>query len=127
MNIESFVHQLFPVFEQFCWQADTSETPDVWTSSNPAMGQSAVTALVLQDLWGGDILRATVRDTTHYWNLISRLPLLEVDMTRVEFSDFHGPIPNPEVIGREQVLSSPETIQRYELFKSRVSQHVHVG
>lgn len=40
---------------QKSWSADTSSTPR-WTETNRAKGQCAVTACVVQDYFGGDIL-----------------------------------------------------------------------
>ena len=36
-----------------CWKRETSAGPEGWTGENPAWGQCAVTALVVQD-FGGD-------------------------------------------------------------------------
>ncbi len=50
------------------WCAQTSADPDNWTPENPAWGQCAVTALVIQDLCGGELLRTTVGGISHYLN-----------------------------------------------------------
>lgn len=70
------------------WGRETSDDPDEWSPTNPARGQCAVTALVIRELLGGDILvanvlRAGVRVDRHAWN---RLPSgLTVDLTREQF------------------------------------------
>jgi hypothetical protein len=70
------------------WSRETSDDPDEWSESNPARGQCAVTALLLRELLGGDILVANVlrdgvRVDRHAWNLLpSRLTL---DLTREQF------------------------------------------
>ena len=62
----------------------------VWTPDNPARGQCAVTALVVHDLLGGELLEAEVRNPDgsrqgfHYWN---RLAGLDVDLTLSQFRD----------------------------------------
>jgi hypothetical protein len=62
------------------WSADTSYWPDTWTPERPSIGQCAVTALIVQDQLGGDIIVAEVADDFHFWN---RLPDgTEVDLTR---------------------------------------------
>jgi hypothetical protein len=43
------------------WSRETSEDPDEWSPANPSRGQCAVTALVIRELLGGEILIATVR------------------------------------------------------------------
>src|SRR5262249_33209808 len=57
---------------QASWSRETSSDYDRWTLENPAWGQCAVTALVLQDLMGGELLRCVLpKGGSHYWN---RLP-----------------------------------------------------
>ena len=41
---------------QKAWSKETSFEPDNWTPENPAWGQYAVTALVVQDFFGGEII-----------------------------------------------------------------------
>lgn len=70
------------------WCAETSDRPDEWTSENPAFQQCDVTARVVQDYLGGEILIAGVvldgvRVDRHAWN---RLPSgVEVDLSRAQF------------------------------------------
>lgn len=99
------------------WTADTS-ADSRWSDETPALGQCAVTALFIQEVMGGDLLRAVVADTSHYWNVLPDGE--EIDLTREQF-----PVFDPwhsERRAREYVLSFPETRRRYELLKSRVVQ-----
>ena len=75
------------------WSIDTCDPTDaaLWSPSNPARGQCVASAFLLHDLFGGDLLEATVtgRDGSpqgfHYWN---RLPEHgEVDLTLGQFVD----------------------------------------
>jgi hypothetical protein len=92
------------------WARETSADPVHWTAENSAYGQCAVTALVVQDHFGGELLRARVNGISHYWN---RLPAgLEVDFTRKQFGS-NPSVPIGEVKSREFVLSFPETVNRY--------------
>jgi hypothetical protein len=92
------------------WTKSTSADPERWSRQNPALGQCAVTALVVQDLFGGDLLRAHVRGVSHYWN---RLPSgEEIDLTRQQFGDIAG-FPRGELKARSFVLSFPDTVERY--------------
>jgi hypothetical protein len=86
------------------WGPDTiSEGGEGWTPENPALGQCDVTALLLHDIFGGEVLAAGVfRDSqwvmNHMWN---RLPGgLEVDLTREQFKD-------GEVLGETSVRQRP--------------------
>jgi len=81
------------------------------------MGQCAVTALIVQDFFGGDLLRAAVGESSHYWNRTSDHG--EIDLTRDQF----GPgvqLPAGEVRDRAHVLSFPDTRRRYDLLLRRI-------
>lgn len=92
------------------WTRETSADPLHWSRENSAYGQCAVSALVVQDHFGGELLRARVDGISHYWN---RLPTgLEVDLTRKQFGS-NPYVPTGEVKSREFVLSFPETVDRY--------------
>ncbi len=70
------------------WSKATSDDPDEWTPGNPTRGQCAVSALVIQHYFGGEVLIAPViagggSDEYHCWN---RLPSGEVvDFTTDQF------------------------------------------
>ena len=102
---------------------DTSSSPDAWISKNPLFGHCAVVSLLAQDIWGGEILRASLSNTyfanlrSHYWNLLENG--LEIDFTKEQFTDnYPGNLPS-EISSREHILSYPPTFQRYELLKTR--------
>lgn len=102
------------------WSAETSASC-AWSTSLPARGQCAISALIVQDRLGGDLLRAVVCGESHYW---SRLPDgTEIDLTRSQFAVFH-PI-DVTVASRDYVLSFAETRRRYELLRQRVSREFH--
>lgn len=97
------------------WTGSTSVSPSSWTPVQAAVGQCAVTALVVQDHLGGEILRSMVGETSHYWNLLD--DGTEIDLTREQFAEFS---PGPtEVRSRAYLLSYPETRARYELLRER--------
>ncbi|MFI1969096.1 hypothetical protein BLA24_26280 [Streptomyces cinnamoneus] len=74
------------------WAADTCSPDDAarepWGSGNPAWGHCDVTALVVNDIFGGDLLVGEVyldgeQHGFHWWN---RLPSgVDVDLTREQF------------------------------------------
>lgn len=51
-----------------CWSIKTSSK---WTKENPYKGQCGVTAIVINDLVGGKILKTRVGNQWHYYNLIN--------------------------------------------------------
>ncbi|MBI4145549.1 hypothetical protein HY493_05100 [Candidatus Woesearchaeota archaeon] len=109
------------------WARETSADPDSWTIENPAWGQCAVTALVVNDHLGGKLIWAPAklpdgREVSHYFN---ELPNGVVDLTKVQFPP--GTLLPPgiekkkdKMSTREYVLSFPATQTRYLLLKQRV-------
>jgi hypothetical protein len=80
------LHALRPLIER-AWSRETTYSPDEWPGHDPAWGQCAVTAVLLQRLLGGDLLMGTAclpcgRETNHFWN---RLDGVEVDLTARQF------------------------------------------
>ena len=49
------------------WSAETSS---LWSADNPARGQCSVTAIAVQRLCGGDILKTEASVGTHFYNRI---------------------------------------------------------
>ncbi|MFF7947707.1 YunG family protein [Streptomyces griseorubiginosus] len=106
------------------WSAETC-TPEFrsrWSPDNPARDQCGVTAMVLNDLLGGELIRGEVhvngeRVDYHWWN---RLGMgLEIDLTREQF----GPeetVTGGVVIPRPPVTEWRRLREEYELLRSGV-------
>ncbi|MDO8511158.1 MAG: hypothetical protein Q7S55_03260 [Nanoarchaeota archaeon] len=113
------------------WSRETSSDPERWNPENPAWGQCAVTALVINDYLGGEMVWAEAkipdgRGISHYFNLIDEQ---EVDLTRNQFPE--GTVIPRGVEKKKQyastkdyVLSFPVTQQRYLLLKQQVEEHL---
>ena len=109
------------------WNRETSADPKNWSEKNPSFGQCAVTALVVQDYLGGDIVNSLVdlgnqKTESHYFNLINGQ---EVDLTREQFPiGTHVPPGQPKTkdfkTTRDYVLSYEPTQKRYEILKDNV-------
>ena len=97
-----------------------------WTPDNPARGQCGVTAMVLNDLKGGELLRRQVqvggeRTDYHWWNRLGME--VEIDLTREQF----GPeeiVTAGAVISRTPVASWRRLREEYELLRSRVLENL---
>lgn len=103
------------------WCRETSADPKEWSESNPALGQCAVTALVVQDVLGGSIIRGEtavggVVVGSHYWNYLWRT---DIDLTRQQFA-FNVEIVNASPRERSYLLSHTETARRYALLCERI-------
>jgi len=105
------------------WGSDTCypNVSDEWHPDNPGRGQCGMTALVVQDLLGGDLILGEVqvegvKTSNHYWN---QLPDgTAVDLTADQF------LPGEVVCGGEVVHRPPDGPRRfreqYELLRERV-------
>ena len=51
-------------------QSWSIETSSKWLPDNPARGQCSVTALVVQDVLGGEIVKTDVGGAWHFYNFI---------------------------------------------------------
>jgi hypothetical protein len=108
---------------RLAWSRATSADPDGWSQHNPALGQCAVSALIVQDFFGGDLLRADVGGAGHYWN---RLPDgSSIDLTIEQFGEV-AKIGIEEERPRSYVMSFASTQRRYELLMDRVRQGLGV-
>lgn len=101
------------------WGPDTAKGD--WREDVPSLNQCAVTALVVQDYFGGSLLRCALDDgDSHYWN--STLYLGEVDLSCNQFAVSKQKLVGDIIVrDREYVLSFPDTKQRYEILKDRVA------
>lgn len=112
---------------QAAWSAATSYDAQAWSRANAASGQCAVTACVVQDYLGGDIVWAEAQlpdggRVSHFFNVLDGK---EVDLTRGQFPP--GTVV-PAGAGypgadssRVHILSYPATVRRYELLKHAVA------
>lgn len=108
---------------QDSWSLETCDPTDVpsWTRAEPSQGQCAVTALVVHDLLGGELLEAEVRHADgspqgyHYWN---RFAGIDIDLTRRQFASGEV-VQAPHLIAR--LPSVPWLAQeQYVIFRDRV-------
>ena len=95
---------------------------DKWSEGNPSVGQRLVTALVVQDKYGGDIYSCKVGNNSHFVNIIDERI---VDKTAGQFG---GTGKIKYISGsfrkrsREALLKNKDVKQRYELLKVRMEE-----
>ncbi len=100
---------------QQCWGKDTSNSPQDWQPTLPSNGQCAVSALVIQERFGGDIYRLpNVEGQSHFYNMISGKV---IDLTADQFSSQINYNGSPQ--DSRQLLSNPETEIRFHLLNDR--------
>ena len=84
---------------------------DKWNKENPSLGQCAITALIVNDFFGGKIMRCMASSGSHYYNII------DDELVDLTVEQFLGEIPqyeNGEERTREYLLSNEDTKNRYE-------------
>ncbi|PIN69353.1 hypothetical protein COV93_05865 [Candidatus Woesearchaeota archaeon CG11_big_fil_rev_8_21_14_0_20_43_8] len=109
------------------WCRETSADPDNWTEKVPEYGQCAVTACVVQDYMGGEIVWANAKhpngqEISHYFNVVDDE---EVDLTRSQFPEgtlipLGVPKRKQFPTTRDYVLSYGPSLDRYKILKHRV-------
>ncbi|UGQ13264.1 hypothetical protein LO772_06505 [Yinghuangia sp. ASG 101] len=109
------------------WAVDTCSPDDVadWRVDNPARGHCDITALLVHDLFGGDLVvgevyRDGVRHGHHWWNRLANG--VELDLTREQFG--HG-----ETVDAARVVARPSgprmrRREEYERLRARVAAHL---
>ena len=108
---------------EYAWVGATAQGE--WTSKCPSLNQCAVTALVIQDYFGGDLLRCECDDGgSHYWNMLPGGE--DVDWTEQQF-EYSGVTPIRETVvirDRDYVLSPKSTKRRYKVLLKRVKAYL---
>ncbi|WP_206243932.1 YunG family protein [Novosphingobium terrae] len=96
------------------WSAETASPPASWSADNPAKNHCSVTALIVQDHFGGDILSTRTVGGTHFYNLI--------DGTRWDLtvSQFAEPIPFDDTPPSREAAMSDTTPDKYRIITERL-------
>ena len=98
MDLENLQKVLFECYsKELCYP----KVQDNWSKDNKYYGMCAITALIINDYFGGRICKIHVDKISHYYNLIEDKI---VDLTKEQFNhdiDYK----NYEVIDREQILT----------------------
>lgn len=74
----------FILFMSVGWDENTCANNANWNEKQPYVGQSAVTAVLLQRWFGGDICSISYSTKTHYFNIIDGIV---IDLTRSELQE----------------------------------------
>lgn len=106
------------------WSRATSADSQNWSRKNPAWGQCAVTACIVQDYFDGKLLRIEAfvvgksETISHYYNELPDGTI--IDLTRKQFpkGTMYSP---PQERSREYVLDPKFTTRkRYQLLRRRL-------
>lgn len=89
---------------------------DKWQENNKCFGMCAITSLIINDYFGGDICKIHVNNISHYFNFINGDI---IDLTSSQFS-FNIDYNNMEIVDREKMLND-NTKNRYDILKKRLT------
>ncbi len=96
-------------------RAWSSETSSTWRRDNPACGQCSVTALVVQDVLGGELLKTRVAGAWHFYN---RIDGRRWDLTVGQFAT---PIGYDDLPSSRQEALADTSKQRYVTLVERLA------
>lgn len=108
--------------EAWCRETAHPSYQKDWSEDNPSYGQCCVTALVMQEIIGGDIYECTMGRRKHFYNVTP-------DAQFHDFTIDQFPIPrdctkNVKLRTRESLLQSKDVRERYNLLKTRLNKPI---
>ncbi|MGN7470752.1 YunG family protein [Brevibacillus sp. SAFN-007a] len=95
-------------------QAWSLQSSSKWTPDNPARGQCGVTALVVNDILGGEILKTQLPDGVHFYNRISGR---RYDFTESQFKE---PLVYADVLSSREEAFRDTNAEQYTYLKHAV-------
>ena len=108
--------ELYAVLRK-CWSRETSNNPKTFAIWCPAIGQCAVTARIVCDMFGGQIISSG----GHYWN---RIDGVMVDLTSEQRRGLENlneyTLSGTRIVPRTNCCKSTKAKARYELLKRNI-------
>ncbi len=112
MNIENLKEILLECYSKaLCYPKLQNE----WNKNNKCFGMCAITSLIVNDYFKGNICKINVNGISHYFNLIENNI---IDLTSDQF-DCDVNYDNYEIVDREKILID-NTLNRYKILKGRL-------
>ncbi len=100
------------------WSADTASPTGAWAEANPAQNHCSITSLVVQDHFGGALLKTRTVGGTHFYNVIDGT---KWDLT---ISQFAEPIPYDDTPASRNEALDDCSVAKYGMFSDRVAKAV---
>lgn len=100
-----------------CYSKDLCypKVQDEWNENNKCFGMCAITSLIVNDYFGGDICKIHVEGISHYYNLIEN-EIIDLTSSQfkctIDYKDY-------EIIERDKILTD-NTKERYQMLKERL-------
>lgn len=115
MTIKELEKALLNSYEkELCYE----KVRENWTEENKTLGMCAITSLIVNDYFKGDIAKIKVDGISHYFNIINDSI---VDLTasqfnkKIDYKDY-------KIINREDVLTE-DTNNRYKKLKEKIRRY----
>lgn len=116
-NLEEKILELKHVLMKV-WSIESSSK---WTPQNPAKGQCGVTALVVNDIFGGEILKTLTPEGWHFYNKINGQLY---DLTESQFSEA---IEYMDISSNREEAFSDTNERQYNYLKQNVYKNFFKG
>lgn len=114
MDIDTLSKKLYQCYSKsLCYP----KIRDEWNENNKYFGMCAITSLIVNDYFGGEICKIYVNGISHYFNLINNQI---IDLTAKQFENKID-YSNYKIVKRKDVLTK-DTQQRYNLLKQRLEE-----
>lgn len=112
MNIEELEKILYDCYSKdLCYYKVQNE----WNESNKYLGMCAITALIVNDYFGGTIGKIYVNGISHYFNIINNKI---IDLTKKQFN-FNIDYSKYQLVDRKDLLTE-DTKNRYNILKDKL-------
>ena len=97
------------------------ETSSKWTTENPAKGQCGVTALVVQDIYGGEFKRTKVGEAWTFYNFI--------DGQRFDFTEaqFNEKLNYMDIESNREEAFADTNEKQYSMLKKKITKELKLS
>ena len=107
------------------WEKRTcyKKLKEKWTYEKPYIGQSAVTSLIVNDLFGGYIMKVKVNGESHYYNVVEGNI---IDYTAKQYEDGLINYAEGKLAYRGRILQDYDTKSRYYILVQNVKHNIEL-
>lgn len=112
------VYKEIEKMSEVLFQSWSKETSSKWTLANPAKGQCGVTALLINNFFGGEIMKTKAPEGWHFYNRINGK---RYDFTASQFFEEIAYMDLPS--NRKEAFAETNEMQ-YDALKQKVRIHI---
>lgn len=101
------------------WSGATASPTGAWSAEYPAQNHCSVTALLVHDHFGGEILSTCTAGGTHFYN---RIDGRTWDLTVSQFAE---PVPYDDTVSSRAAALADTSTEKYALLAARLREAGH--